>query len=94
MKNLLACIILVALYSCSKDDLPKTVPSCQAVTYYMDSYDTRWALVKTEVSYHMCTVCDADLERFTTYEPLTQICGENKLLRLVIGKDSCQSALK
>lgn len=92
MKNPLIFILIVLLFSCRKGDIQLT-PDCQAVTYYIDSYDDNWKYLKTEVSIHWCNVCGEDLERFKTYEKLSQFCSETKLMRLVINKDTCQKRL-
>jgi hypothetical protein len=89
LKNLLICFVILAFISCKKDETIQ-IPDCQAVTYYLDSYDDNWKFLNTMVSYHQCKVCDADLQRFRTYEKVGQLCGENKLMRLVIGKDTCK----
>ncbi len=90
MKKPLIFIFLVLLFSCRKGDLPLT-SDCQAVTYYIDSYDANWKYVKTEVSIHWCNVCGDELARFKSYDELSEICNENKFMRLVIGEDTCQN---
>ena len=92
MKNLLVFIILLLFFSCTKGDIQES-RNCQSVTYYIDSYDNNWKYLKTEVSIHWCSVCGEELARFQGYEKVSQFCGENKLMRLVIGKDTCQNNL-
>jgi hypothetical protein len=92
MKNQLLFLLLLLFISCSKSDIQLS-PNCQAVTYYIDSYDSNWKYIQTEVSIHWCNVCGEDLERFKSYEKLSQFCDETKFMRLVIGKDSCQVKL-
>lgn len=88
MKNLLTFILLISFLSCTKDT-SEPVPGCQAATYYLDTYDNNWKYQSTAVSIHWCKVCGEDLERFKTYDEVEQVCDEYKLMRLVIGKDSC-----
>jgi hypothetical protein len=90
MKKPLIFIFTVLLFSCRKGDIQLT-PGCQAVTYYIDSYDENWNYVKTDVSIHWCNVCGEELDRFKSYEKLSELCNENKFMRLVISEDTCQT---
>ena len=90
MKNLLIFVLAVLFFSCEKDNASLS-PDCQAVTYYIDRYDQNWKYLRTDVSIHWCKVCGEDLARFKTYDKLDSICDETNLMRLVIGKDTCEN---
>jgi hypothetical protein len=79
--KLLATILLILFFSCSKQE---ETEKCKSVIYLYDMYE-KGMLVRTDTSIVFPKVCGEELKRFESYskEPFL-VCGTGNYLRLVI----------